>query len=384
VIAPASHPHRQRPDGSTAGHSDNPARTRSPLSAGTKRVASWAAAVVLGLIVLVASIEFVRRQGLDPWTWFADVWVLIAGIPAPFIILACVLKASEVSLNAVAWTTVMRAAYPEEGIGFRQTLGVVQGGVGIFAVIPPKLGSFAVLGLYRAAFPSLSITAALATRVVQGISSTILGTVLLVIFGIENAGFGEQNGYLDRVASVLSEWPLLVLPLFVLIVSLLVVLVRHSRAWLRGVVVEMTMGGAILRTPGRYVLQVVVPTLIAFAMRWGVTGTLLLAFGIPLSLETLLRVNVSHGLARSVQITPGGFGTTQAFDLVALGGIAPTEVIIAYSLSQAAILLLFNIAFALVALTWAFGWDRTARLLRLPGRRAIAATTPAAAQASAV
>jgi hypothetical protein len=384
VIAPASHPHRQRPDGSTAGHSDNPARTRSPLSAGTKRVASWAAAVVLGLIVLVASIEFVRRQGLDPWTWFADVWVLIAGIPAPFIILACVLKASEVSLNAVAWTTVMRAAYPEEGIGFRQTLGVVQGGVGIFAVIPPKLGSFAVLGLYRAAFPSLSITAALATRVVQGISSTILGTVLLVIFGIENAGFGEQNGYLDRVASVLSEWPLLVLPLFVLIVSLLVVLVRHSRAWLRGVVVEMTMGGAILRTPGRYVLQVVVPTLIAFAMRWGVTGTLLLAFGIPLSLETLLRVNVSHGLARSVQITPGGFGTTQAFDLVALGGIAPIEVITAYSLSQAAILLLFNIAFALVALTWAFGWDRTARLLRLPGRRAIAATTPAAAQASAV
>jgi len=339
---------------------------------------------VLGLIVLVASIEFVRRQGLDPWTWFADVWVLIAGIPAPFIILACVLKASEVSLNAAAWTTVLRAAYPEEGFGFRQALGVVQGGVGIFSVIPPKLGSFAVLGLYRAAFPSLSITAALATRVVQGISSTILGTVLLVIFGIENAGFGEQNGYLDRVASVLSEWPLLVLPLFVLIVSLLVVLVRHSRAWLRGVVVEMTMGGAILRTPGRYVLQVVVPTLLAFALRWGVTGTLLLAFGIPLSLETLLRVNVSHGLARSVQITPGGFGTTQAFDLVALGGIAPTEVIIAYSLSQAAILLLFNIAFALVALTWAFGWDRTARLLRLPGRRAIAATTPAAAQASAV
>ena len=154
-----------------------------------------------------------------------------------------------------------------------------------------------------------------------------------------------------------------------LIVSLLVVLLRHSRAWLRGFVAEMTMGGAILRTPGRYVLQVMVPTLLAFALRWGVTGTLLLAFGILPSLETLLRVNVSHGLARTVQVTPGGFGTTQAFDLVALRGIAPVEVITAYSLSQAAILLLFNIAFGLVALTWAFGWDRTARLMRLPGRR---------------
>ena len=383
MTSPASHPSRQGSDGLTGGRSDDIARARSPHPAETKRIASWAAGIVLSLVALVVSIEFLRRQGLDPWTWFADVWVLIASIPAPFVILACLLKASEVSLNAAAWTTVLRAAYPEEGIGFRQALGVVQGGVGIFAVIPPKLGSFAVLGLYRAAFPSLSITAALATRVVQGISSTILGTVVLVIFGVENAGFGEQNGYLDWVASVFVEWPLLAIPLSVLIASPLIVLLRHSRAWLRGLVAEMNMGGAILRTPGRYILLVVAPTLLAFALRWGVTGTLLLAFGIPLSLETLLRVNVSHGLARTVQITPGGFGTTQAFDLVALRDIAPMEVITAYSLSQAAILLLFNIAFALVALTWAFGWDRTARLLRLPGRQADAATTPAAAQASA-
>jgi hypothetical protein len=96
-----------------------------------------------------------------------------------------------------------------------------------------------------------------------------------------------------------------------------------------------------------------------------------------------LRVNVSHGLARTVQVTPGGFGTTQAFDLVALREIAPVEVITAYSLSQAAILLLFNVAFGLVALTCALGWDRTARLIRLPGRRADPVTIPAAARASA-
>jgi hypothetical protein len=381
VNSPASHPSLQGPDSLAVG-CDDPARPRLPLPAGTKRLASWAAGVVLGLVVLVASIEFLRRQGLDPWTWFAGVWVLIASIPAQFVIVACLLKACEVSLNAAAWSTVLRAAYPEKEIGFRQVLGVVQGGVGIFAVIPPKFGGFVVLGLYRAAFPSLSITSVLATRVVQGISSTILGTVLLVIFGVANAGLGEQSGFLDWVASVFVEWPLLAISLTALIVSLLVILLRRSRTWLRGFVAEMSMGGAILRSPGRYILQVMVPTLLAFALRWGVTGTLLLAFGILPSLETLLRVNVSHGLARSVQVTPGGFGTTQAFDLVALRGIAPIEVITAYSLSQAAILLLFNIAFGLVALTWAFGWDRTARLMRLPGRRADTAT-PVAAQASA-
>ena len=382
VTLPAPHPSWQRPDGLTAGPSNQPARPRPPRPAGAKRIASWAAGVVLGIVILVASIEFVGRQGLDPWSWFADVWVLIAGIPAPFIIVACMLKATEVSLNAVAWRTVLRAAYPEEGIRFRQTLGVVQGGVGIFAVIPPKFGSFAVLGLYRAAFPSLGITAVLATRVVQGISSTILGTALLLIFAVANAGFGAQNGFLDSVANAFVDRPLLAIPLSALIVSLLVFLLRRGRGWLREFVAQMALGGAILRTPGRYVLLVMIPTLLAFALRWAVTGTLLLAFGVPASLETLLRVNVSHGLARTVQVTPGGFGTTQAFDLVALRGIAPVEVITAYSLSQAAILLVFNIAFGLVALTWAFGWDRTARLIRLPGRPA-GATTPTAAQASA-
>ena len=80
--------------------------------------------VVLGIVVLVASIEFVRRQGLDPWTWFANVWVLIASIPAPFVIMACTLKAAEVSLNAAAWRTVLRAAYPQEGLGSARRLGL--------------------------------------------------------------------------------------------------------------------------------------------------------------------------------------------------------------------------------------------------------------------
>jgi hypothetical protein len=336
-----------------------------------RRAAIWAAGVALGIVVLALSIAFVRAQGIDLGTWLSEVWVLIAAIPAPFVIVACALKASEVALNAAAWTTVLRAAYPGERITFRQTLGVVQGGVGIFAVIPPKFGGFAVLGLYRVAFPTLGVTGVLATRVVQGISSTILGTALLVLFAGINAGFGEQAGFLDAVVAFFGDAPFLALPLTALLAVGIVILARRGRDWLRGFVAEMALGGAILRTPGRYALRVVFPTLLAFALRWGVTATLLTAFAIPVSWETLLRVNVSHGLARSVQVTPGGFGTMQAFDLVALQGIAPVEVITAYSLSQAAILLVFNLAFGFAALLWAFGWDRTASLLRLPRRSAV-------------
>src|SRR3712207_1730643 len=119
VTSSASHSNWQALDGLTAGCSGDSAPPRLSLPSRGKRTASRAAGIVLGVVVLLVSIEFVRRQGLDPWTWFADVWVLIAGIPAPFVILACTLKAAEVSLNAAAWKTVLRAAYPEERIGFQ-------------------------------------------------------------------------------------------------------------------------------------------------------------------------------------------------------------------------------------------------------------------------
>jgi hypothetical protein len=348
-----------------------------------RRIALWGAGAVLGVAVLIGLLELLRARGLDPWTWLADVWVLIAAIPAPFVVVACVLKATEVSLNAAAWLVVLNAAYPKEDLAFRQTLGIVQGGVGIFALIPPKFGGVALLGLYRAAFPSLALPVLLATRVVQGMASTILGTTLLILFGLSNAGFGEQTGFVADVAAFYAERMLLAIPLTVLGVGLLILLIRRGWHWLHRFATQIAVGGAILRTPRRYVLLVALPTLLAFALRWGVTATLLTAFGIPATLETLLRVNVSHGLARSVQIAPGGIGTTQAFDLVALRGIAPAEVITAYSLSQSAILLIFNIAFGLAALIWAFGWERTARLVRLPWRGVDPAPMPATPPTSA-
>jgi hypothetical protein len=351
---------------------DIPARdeARSPAAARWRRATIWLASVALSLIVLLASLEFLRRQGLDPWKWLASIWTLIAAIPLPFVVLALALKASEVALNAYAWTTVLRASFPGMRFSFRQTLGVVQGGVGIFAVVPPKFGGFAVLGLYRLAFPTIPIMTVLATRAVQGISSTILGTLLFLAFMVVTAGFGSHSGYLDVVVAFYTSQPLLATLLTALVIVAVLLLVRHGREWTHAVATQIALGGAILRTPRRYVLRVVVPTLLAFAFRWGVTATLLSAFGIPLSWETLLKVNVSHGIARSVQITPGGLGTVQAFDLVALGGVAPVDVIVAYSLSEATLLFAFNLLFGLVALIWAFGWERTRQALRFPGRSA--------------
>src|SRR5687767_12256662 len=101
-------------------------RKADRLMVDRRRVSIWAISAALGVVVLIASLELVRGRSFDPWTWLADVWGLIAAIPAPYVILACALKATEVSLNAAAWLVVLNAAYPKEDVAFRQTLGVVQ------------------------------------------------------------------------------------------------------------------------------------------------------------------------------------------------------------------------------------------------------------------
>lgn len=342
-----------------------------------KRAIMWVVSIGVGVAVLLGSLEFLRRQGLDPATWLANIWVLIAAIPLPFLLLALLMKVTEVALNAFAWMISLRAAFPNERITYRQMFGVVQGGIAMTSLIPPKFGSVALLGLYRVAFPALPMTTVLAARIVQGTPSVIVGAIMLVLFGVV-VGRSADGGFYDSAIAFSREQPLLAALIVVGLIALIAFMVMRGRDWLRAFSTQVTMGGAILRTPRRYVLLVVAPTLTAYALRWGVTGVLMAAFSIPVNWETLLRVNVSHGLSRTVQVTPGGLGTMQAFDLVALQGFAPVDVIAAYSLTQSGVLLIFNVLCGVVALLWAFGWERTATFLS----RGRAGKSPAPAPAA--
>lgn len=325
---------------------------------------------VLPAVLLVALTALLLRYGPAIPGWLAQIWALVAAVPPAYVLAACGLKAAEVILNTGAWLTVLRTSQPGLEIPFRQALGVVQGGIGIVSVIPPKVGGMAVLGLYRTAFPTLGLAALIATRTVQGIAASVLGLGVLLLFGASSAG--DPRSFLTRTATFYRDQPLLAVSVTVLGSAILILLVRRGRSRLRGFGQQLAQGGAILRTPGRDALLVAIPTALAFVCRWGVTGVLLAAFSLPVNMDTLVRVNISHGLARSVQITPGGIGTTTPFDLVALRGLASVDTIAAYSLAQAAILLAFNVAFALAALAWAFGWRRALDLLPRPGRGAAA------------
>lgn len=357
------------------------AESEQPQTGGKQRFL-WLGGSILLLGLLVVAVEFMRRRGTDPQVWLAEVWGTMMAVPLRFLLVAMALKLTCVALDSFAWMTTLRAAFPDREITFRQVFGIVQGGVGILTVIPPKFGGIPVLGLYRAVLPDLPLTTMVASRGVQGIASWITGALIVVAFGASTVEIGGEVGWTDRALHFAQEQPLLAVAIILGVAGLCVLLARYGRSWVRAVGQQLIYAGAIVRQPGRYVLLVVLPTILAFVLRWAMTATLLMAFAIPANLETLVRVNVAHGLARSVQVTPGGFGTTQIFDLVALQGFATPEVITAYSLAQSALLLFFNVLCGILAVLWVLGWDRTIGLFKRRNDRDALPGLPAKANAS--
>ena len=87
------------------------------------------------------------------------------------------------------------------------------------------------------------------------------------------------------------------------------------------------------------------------------------AFGIPVTAFTVFLVASSHMLSGLFAVTPGGVGQTQALDVATLRGYAASGSIAAFSITQDAILTIWNVVLGLAVMLWAFGFDQMKGLL---------------------
>ena len=107
------------------------------------------------------------------------------------------------------------------------------------------------------------------------------------------------------------------------------------------------------------------------ARGWGGAGwfiSWLLAIGCLIGLNAVnARGNTSLALVLlfafglligiSVSVTPGGAGVTQALNVVVLESITTKSNATAYSVSQQLIITAWDIVFAVIMVTWVFGWS---------------------------
>jgi uncharacterized membrane protein YbhN (UPF0104 family) len=122
---------------------------------------------------------------------------------------------------------------------------------------------------------------------------------------------------------------------------------------------------------------VVLPSGASYACRIGVNVVFMAAFSIPITAFTVFLVASSHMLSGLFAITPGGVGQTQALDVATLRGQAPTEDIAAFSITQDAIITVWNVVLGVAVMLWAFGYGAAKDLLF---KRNKAPETPPVAQ----
>jgi uncharacterized protein (TIRG00374 family) len=267
----------------------------------------------------------------------ADLAGKFAAVDPRLLVLAAVLHVSNHILRSFAWRNILTAAYPDRRVSFTGVTAAYASGVALNAVIPARGGDAAKLALARAEIRGSSITTIGATITVLLPFDLLAAAATLLLVGV--TGDAPLTVNLDSAATT-GTWLTgnLVLTTAIVAGTAMVagLAVRYLRPRIRQVWERIRQGGAILRTPRRYLARVALPQAVAWICRIGVVMSLLAAFGLPASPALAALVMVVAGASTVVPLTPGGAGTQQVLLAYALSEAASSAAVVSFSIGMQA------------------------------------------------
>jgi uncharacterized membrane protein YbhN (UPF0104 family) len=300
-----------------------------------------------GFAVVVILLQIL---GVDVSGWLSELWDALTDVELRYIVAGLALQTVQTTLTAFGWWAILRAGYPDGIVPYRSILAAYAAGVAMNGFLPANIGTFASLLMYTALIQGATFPGVVGAAVVQKIFFTIAGTaVYLYLFLSVPGSFALQLGWFDdhRAAAVI---------LIAGGIFLLVLVCRVFWRKLEGLWHKAKQGGAILARPRAYFVQVVLPSLGAWLAKLGVTAVFLAAYGIPVTFHTVMSVIGGNSLANTVSATPGGVGVNQAVNVASLKDVTDTATATAYSAGQQLIVTIWNVAFGVALVVWAFGW----------------------------
>jgi uncharacterized membrane protein YbhN (UPF0104 family) len=325
---------------------------------GGRRWPLWVALLALVALALLIALSGGLRALL------ADAWRELWAIPLPALGLIVALKVGQALLSSLSWYNALRTAWPRSGLAYRFVVGVDQGQDVVNTVLPARAGTWTMLGVIRLAIPEARVPTLVAVWGVHNLAFLLFAaaTSALVVAGVPGREEGG-DGLLARLGSLATDHPLAATAVAAAIAIALLVTARRGHGALTRFWNQLRAGFTILRSPGRYLRLLFLPALASYVLRCAAYVVLLSAFDIPVTVWTVALALGSHALAGAVRVTPGGLGTTQAVDVVALQAYAPPEVVTAYSLAEIALNAVVSLAVAVGALVSLGGWHGSRRMV---------------------
>lgn len=314
-----------------------------PLSRRLFRIALWVGGSAITIYVL-------DLLGIPIDDWIAELFDKLAEIPAWAIVAGVLLQTANTVLAALAWYGILRAT-PLSGVRYRIVLAAYAASVALNSFLPANIGTWVMLLMFTTLFAGATFPMMVSGIVVQKIPFTVFNIALYLYLFLSVAGsFSVKFGFL-------ADHTALVVLILVGAVFLLVLLGRVFRKRLAGLREQVVEGGAVLRTPRRFLTGVALPELGSYLARLAIVGVFLAAYGIPVTFHDVATVTASNSISNMVSATPGGVGVTQAMNSVALAGTTDAASATAYSISQQLVTSAWNIVFAVAMVSWVFGWS---------------------------
>jgi uncharacterized membrane protein YbhN (UPF0104 family) len=221
-----------------------------------------------------------------------------------------------------------------------------------------------MLSAFRLSIPGAQMPTILAAWGAQSLGFVVLGFVNTAIAAyLLPDALAQHEGVTSRITGTVTQQPLVAIGAVVLLVPVILFGITKSRARIVRIKTQFLEGIAIFKSPRRYATLVLLPVGISYACRYGMSIAVMSAFGLPITPSTVALALTSHQLAGAISVAPGGFGTTQAVDLVALHTLASSSAITAYSITQGVLMSSLTLVTAAIAVLWALNMRSVTRLI---------------------
>ena len=316
------------------------------------RTCLWAAGVAAALALL-------DLLGVPVIDWIRTLFHKVAEVPAWAVGAGILLETLQTSFAALAWLAILRAAFPRTRVSFRLVLASYATAVALNGFLPANLGTWVMLVMFASVIAGATFAAVFSGLVVQKIPFSVFNIALyLYLFLSVSGSFSIKLGFVSDHAALLAHpgrrrrrscW----------------------RCW-RG-----SSGGASpsfapswppaepsCGSPGRPWSGWPCRSSPASLARLGIIAVFLGAYGIPVTFHNVASVSASNSVSNSVSVTPGGVGVTQAMNTAVLSNSTGSANATAYSVSQQLITSAWDVVFAVVLVSWVFGWSGGRELVR--------------------
>jgi uncharacterized membrane protein YbhN (UPF0104 family) len=289
----------------------------------------------------------------------------LAAVEWKWLALGVLAQLGKLVAVSLAWTNIVRAAYPRERVRWPTMFGAYVAGTGVNAIIPARGGDVVRLFLAKRRIPHSTYTTLVSTSLLQTLFDVAVAGCFLFWALTQHVlpGLGVLKS--PSLPSLDYGWafrhPTIGLVLFLALLLFGAALVAWIAERVDEFKAKVAQGFAAFGDRNYYVTRVVPWQLLDWSLRLVTVFFFLRAFGIAATVHNALLVQVSQSLATILPISPAGIGTEQALLVYIFRDVTTKSLALSFSVGMRVTLIIVNAIVGFTAILLMTGTLRVRR-----------------------